>query len=170
MSDIKNLKEDSETSPISPKEDENYEEENNPKLVDMIPVFSQVKSFIQWTRGDSSRARRTQQNFSRQCPGISQVRSLVEVAKGDTNSAMATQKQCGRAVSHLLDTVPIVGHLKGVVHHAAGDKEGGNRAIQTASYTITATGDRVAGVLAGATQGAISGASGLSKRNTDEKN
>ncbi|WAR10577.1 hypothetical protein MAR_035653 [Mya arenaria] len=81
MSDIKNLKEDSETSPISPKEDENYEEENNPKLVDMIPVFSQVKSFIQWTRGDSSRARRTQQNFSRQCPGISQVRSLVEVAK-----------------------------------------------------------------------------------------
>ncbi|GBO13782.1 hypothetical protein AVEN_223725-1 [Araneus ventricosus] len=60
--------------------------------------------------------------------------------------------------SNVLDSIPVVGHVKGVIHYAAGDTDGGNRAMYQASRTsAVVTGSVVGGVLGGPA-GAVGGA------------
>ena len=59
---------------------------------DSMPIVSQTKSLVQVMTGDAEGARRTQENFSRQCVGISQARSLVE-STYDREAALETQEQ-----------------------------------------------------------------------------
>ncbi len=101
-------------------------------MVDWIPGVSQIKSYIQLLAGDLDGAKRTQTNFSRQCPVVSQVRSAIEYASGDTAAAKETLTQG----LQLLDGIPGVGHAKGLAHYACGDNEGGNNAMKAASRTV----------------------------------
>lgn len=101
--------------------------------MDTLPVISQTKSLVQVIGGDAEGALRTQENFSRQCPVVSQTRSLVEVSMGDADAALKTQQQFGTGMSDLADAVPVVGHIKGGIHYACGDTEGGDKAMMHAT-------------------------------------
>ena len=101
--------------------------------VDTLPVISQTKSLVQAVSGDTDGALRTQENFSRQCPVVSQTRSLVEVSMGDADAALKTQQQFGEGMSDLADAIPGVGHIKGGIHYACGDREGGDKAMMHAT-------------------------------------
>ena len=103
---------------------------------DSVPVVSQTKSLVQAISGDTEGARRTQENFSRQCPVVSQARSLVEVSMGDPDAAAETQKQFVKGASDFADKVPVVGHIKGGIHYACGDREGGDKAMMHATRGI----------------------------------
>ena len=100
---------------------------------DSIPVVSQTKSLVQAIAGDEEGARRTQENFSRQCPIVSQARSLVEVSMGDEEAARETQRQFGQGMVDLVDRTPGIGHIKGGIQYACGDKDGGDKAMVSAT-------------------------------------
>ena len=103
---------------------------------DSVPVVSQTKSLVQAISGDTEGARRTQENFSRQCPIVSQTRSLVEVSMGDPDAAAETQKQFVKGASDFADKLPVVGHIKGGIHYACGDRDGGDKAMMHATRGI----------------------------------
>lgn len=109
-------------------------------MVDWIPFVSQVKSLIQVISGDEEGARRTQENFSKQMPVVSQIRSLVESASGDNEAARETQLAFAGNLSNVADAMPGIGHIKGGIHHAVGDHEGGNRALLSATRTAVVVG------------------------------
>ena len=127
-----------------------------PKM-DAIPILSQLKSLVQVIGGDEEGARKTQQNFSRQMPVVSQMRSLVEVSMGDAEAALETQRQFGQGMNDLADAIPGVGHVKGGIHYAVGDTEGGDRAMKSSSHTLGVMGGGVAGFVVGGPVGAIAG-------------
>ena len=104
--------------------------------VDSVPVVSQTKSLVQAISGDADGARRTQENFSRQCPVVSQTRSLVEVSMGDADAATETQKQFVQGANDFADKLPVVGHVKGGIHYACGDREGGDKAMMHATRSL----------------------------------
>jgi len=54
-----------------------------------------------------------------------------------------------KTVSDVADNVPVVGHVKGAVHYVCGDKEGGDRAMKSASRTTGVTLGGLAGIPAG---------------------
>ncbi len=104
--------------------------------MDWIPVISQTKSLFQAICGDREGAEQTQINFLRQCPIVSQGTSLVQAFSGDEKSAWETQMAFLHTVSCIANSVPLVGHVKGVVHYAAGDRESGDQAFKSSSRTI----------------------------------
>ena len=125
--------------------------------MDAIPILSQLKSLVQVIGGDAEGARKTQENFSRQMPVVSQMRSLVEVSMGDAEAALETQRQFGQGMSDLADAIPVVGHVKGGIHYAVGDTEGGDRAMKSSSRTVGVMGGGVVGLVVGGPVGAIAG-------------
>jgi len=54
-----------------------------------------------------------------------------------------------KTVSDVADNVPVVGHVKGAVHYVCGDKEGGDRAMKSASRTTGVALGGLAGIPAG---------------------
>ncbi|KAF2355902.1 hypothetical protein FHG87_013345, partial [Trinorchestia longiramus] len=123
--------------------------------MDVIPVLSQAKSFIQWICRDPEGARQTQINFSRQCPVISQARSAVEAARGDREAARETQREFFFFVGSFVNGIPALGHIKGAVHYAVKDKEGGDAAMKAASHTTAVIGGGIGGMFALGPPGAI---------------
>ena len=125
--------------------------------MDAIPFLSQTKSLFQAVCFDFEGARRTQENFSRQCPVVSQVRSACEWAQGDSQAARETQKECLGFISDVVDGIPAVGHVKGGIHYALGDRDGGDKAMKSASRTTGVMGGGVVGFFAGGPIGAAAG-------------
>lgn len=123
--------------------------------MDVIPVFSQIKSFVQLVCGQKAQAKQTQINFSRQCLVVSQVRSAVEGIKGDKKAARETQKECGRFVVNLVNGVPLLGHIKGGIHYAFGDTGGGDAALKAASHTSGVMVGGAVGFVVGGPVGAV---------------
>lgn len=83
------------------------------------------------------------------------VTSTVQVLTGDVDGAIETQKKCGNALLRTADGIPVVGHAKGVIHYACGDKEGGNKAMMSATRTTGVMGAGAAGFLVGGPVGAV---------------
>ncbi|KAH0553615.1 hypothetical protein KQX54_002706 [Cotesia glomerata] len=52
-------------------------------------------------------------------------------------------------ISYATNCIPVVGHVKGLVHYAAGDTRGGNQAMFQATRTTVVAGAGTAGALAG---------------------
>ena len=104
--------------------------------MDWIPVLSQTKSLFQVICGDAEGAKQTQENFLKTCPVLSQGTSLVQLIAGDPDGALETQKAFGKTVSGVVNGIPVVGHVKGAIHYACGDNEGGHQAMKSSSRTI----------------------------------
>ncbi|XP_037042740.1 uncharacterized protein LOC119079050 [Bradysia coprophila] len=115
---------------------------------DWIPGIAQIKSTVQLLTGDAEGAARTQQNFIRECPVVSQVTSVVQLASGDKKGAAETQKRCLGTINNVANGLPVVGHVKGVIHHAVGDHEGGNQALNAATRTTVVLGAGAAAAVA----------------------
>jgi hypothetical protein len=127
--------------------------------VDSLPVVAQVKSGFQLITGDVDGALRTTNNFLRTCPGVSQLTSVTQLVIGDVDGAAETQKLFLRStvdtVNGVLDSTPVVGHVKGLVHYAFEDEDGGNRAMKAATRTTLVMGAGAVGMLAGGPVGAV---------------
>merc|ERR1719159_1529569 len=94
--------------------------------VDGIPVASQLKSFIQASRGDMDAARRTQAHFTERCVGVAQVRSMIEAARGNHERAAQTQQSFLSNAQKLLhgdgvDAVPGAAQLKSIAQAVTGN-------------------------------------------------
>ncbi|ETO35039.1 hypothetical protein RFI_02035 [Reticulomyxa filosa] len=125
---------------------------------DSIPVISQAKSLVQVISSDEEGARKTQENFLRQCPVVSQVTSAVQAIGGDEKGALQTQLQFVDGVNNFVDGIPVVGHIKGGIHYACGDNKGGDAAMKSASKTTGAVIGGVIGAVSGGPGGAVIGA------------
>lgn len=55
---------------------------NSPKLVDAIPVVSQVKSLVQLARGESDKSLKTQETFTKSTPVVSSLWVLSSLSVG----------------------------------------------------------------------------------------
>ncbi|CAG0903251.1 unnamed protein product, partial [Darwinula stevensoni] len=113
--------------------------------IDSLPVVSQVKSTVQLVCGDTEGAARTAEKFLRECPVVSQVTSTVQLIAGDVDGAIETQKRCGQGLLNVADGIPVVGHVKGLVHYAVGDTEGGTKAMKTATRSTAVIGGGIGG-------------------------
>ncbi|XP_041081197.1 uncharacterized protein LOC121298252 isoform X2 [Polyodon spathula] len=122
--------------------------------MDGIPVLSQLKSFVQWSTGDSKGAEKTQNNFLKLCPVVSQGTSAIQAIMGDNEGARKTQMEFLEGVNGMVNSVPVVGHAKGVFHYICGDKECGDDAMKAASHTTAVIGGGVGGFLMGGPVGA----------------
>ncbi|XP_060804225.1 uncharacterized protein LOC106139693 [Amyelois transitella] len=60
-------------------------------------------------------------------------------------------------LSNVLDSIPVVGHVKGVVHYAVGDTQGGNKAMYQSTRTTAVLAGGAVGCVAGPA-GAVAGA------------
>ncbi|MCO5555872.1 hypothetical protein L7F22_009417 [Adiantum nelumboides] len=125
--------------------------------MDWFPVVSQLKSFVQVCSGDEEGARRTQENFSKQCPGVSQVRSLVEAAFVSDEAAAATQREFLKAQAASAMATPGLGHAIGAVQYIVGDVEGGDNSMKAASRTTGVVLGGAGGLLVGGPVGAAAG-------------
>ena len=125
--------------------------------VDSVPVVSQTKSAVQAIAGDTKGARETQMNFLNTCPVVSQGKSFVHWCDGDNEAARKTQLKFVKGVSDFADGVPVVGHVKGGIHYACGDEEGGDNAMKSASRSVGVIGGGIAGGLVGGPVGAVAG-------------
>ena len=76
--------------------------------------MSQLKSFVQYAAKDEEGARKTQQNFIKQCPLVSQVTSAVQALKNDKEGARATQLEFLKAMNGVVDGMPVIGHTIGM--------------------------------------------------------
>lgn len=101
-----------------------------------IPVLSQLKSAVQALSGDKEGARETQLEFIRRCIIVCQVTSLVYAIKGDDETAKNIQIEFLQTLGNVIDGIPAAGHLKGGIHYACGDKNGGDMAMKSASRSI----------------------------------
>ena len=107
--------------------------------MDWIPILSQAKSFVQAACGDVEGARETQGNFIKTCPIVSQGTSLVQSMSGDKEGALETQKAFVKTISGVANGIPIVGHVKGAIHYALGDNDGGDQALKSSTRSIGKT-------------------------------
>lgn len=104
--------------------------------MDWIPGISQIKSTFQLITGDFEGAAQTQENFIKTCPVVSQLTSVVQSISGDEKGARETQKAFLNTVNGVANGIPVVGHVKGVVHYACGDKDGGDQAMKSSSRSV----------------------------------
>ncbi|XP_037052470.1 uncharacterized protein LOC119086000 [Bradysia coprophila] len=124
---------------------------------DSIPIVSQVKSGVQLVCGDAKGAAATQERFFHECPIVSQATSVGYLIAGNTKDAIKTQKRCGKGLLSVADGIPVVGHFKGGIHYLVGDKEGGHRAMKSATRTTGVMAGGVGGFFLGGPPGAIAG-------------
>lgn len=61
--------------------------------VNSIPIVSQAKSTVEAASDDMEAARRTQEEFLRQCPGVSQATSAFHAMNGDSEEALKVQME-----------------------------------------------------------------------------
>lgn len=125
--------------------------------VNSLPVVSQAKSAVQALAGDMEAARETQIDFLDMCPLVSQGTSFYHWCQNDNDAAKRTQIKFVHGVSNFVDGFPAVGHVKGGVHYACGDKEGGDRAMKAASRRTGVIGGGFVGGIVGGPVGGIAG-------------
>ncbi len=97
------------------------------KVVNKIPVVSQVKSAVQAIAGDTEGAKQTQEDFSKQTPVVSQVRSAVEAISGNTEAAKKTQEEF---YNETVKKTPVVSQAVSAGYAIAGDPEEAKRIQQ----------------------------------------
>jgi hypothetical protein len=126
---------------------------------DSIPVISQFKSLGQVIGGDSEGAKETQENFfyRNTFPVLSQLVSAGHAIAGDLQTAEDVQIQFALDTERAVDAIPIVGHIKGGIHYAAGDSEGGEQALKASSRSVGVALGGIAGFVAGGPVGAFAG-------------
>jgi len=83
-------------------------------------------------------------------------KACVDCAEFTGDVAVDTAKNAGEAVVDIADGIPVVGHVKGGIHYAVGDREGGDKAMKAASRTVGVIGGGILG-MAGGPAGAIAG-------------
>merc|ERR1712172_104150 len=83
-------------------------------------------------------------------------KATEHLAKGTVHHVLTAHGESAKAVIGLVDGTPVVGHIKGAIHYAVGDTEGGDQIMRSASRTIGVIGGGVAGI-AGGPAGMVAG-------------
>jgi len=79
--------------------------------------------------------------------------AMVECVDQTIEAGAATADGVVNTVNDVVDNVPVVGHVKGAVHYVCGDKDGGDKAMKSASRTT--------GVIIGGAVGIAAGPAGM---------
>lgn len=61
-------------------------------------------------------------------------------------------------ISNIINGIPVLGHMKGVIHYAVGDKDGGNKAMYLSTRASAVMAGAVVGGSVGGPAGAVGGA------------
>jgi len=84
---------------------------------------------------------------------LGQVDSLNEAVVGcfehTVEAGAKTCTEVATTADDLVDNVPVVGHIKGAIHYACDDKEGGDKAMKSASRTTGVVAGAVVGIPGG---------------------
>merc|ERR1711971_1410046 len=80
-------------------------------------------------------------------------KATEHLARGTVHHVTFAGAETGKAAIGLLDGTPVVGHLKGAIHYAVGDTEGGDQVMRSASRTIGVIGGGVVGIATGGPAG-----------------
>ena len=83
--------------------------------------------------------------------------AVISTAKYTGRTGCTAAKKLGSTLNDTADAVPVVGHVKGVIHYAVGDHEGGHQAMKASSRTVGVLGGGAAGFLVGGPVGAVAG-------------
>merc|ERR1712172_487382 len=84
-------------------------------------------------------------------------KATEHLARGTVHHVTFAGEETGKAAIGLLDGTPVVGHLKGAIHYAVGDTEGGDQVMRSASRTIGVIGGGVVGIATGGPAGMVAG-------------
>jgi len=84
-------------------------------------------------------------------------KATEHLARGTVHHVSFAGEETGKAAIGLLDGTPVVGHLKGAIHYAVGDTEGGDQVMRSASRTIGVIGGGVVGIAGGGPAGMVAG-------------
>ena len=101
--------------------------------LDMVPGVSQVKASLQYVTGDKEGAKQTIDRFATKTPVISHITAGVLKVCGEDEKA----KECWSGANSSLNALPVVGHVKAAGHYLSGDREGGDRAKESANRTTS---------------------------------
>ncbi len=104
-----------------------------------------------WGRGRRSE---DSKNFLDTCPVFPQGKYLVQLATGDVKGVEKTLLKSAQGMSNCVNGIPVV---KGAIHYAWGDKEGGDKAMKSSSRAVGVMGGGVGGFLVGGPAGAVAG-------------
>lgn len=67
------------------------------------------------------------------------------------------QRFAKETLNDVADGIPVVGHVKGGIHYACGDKQGGDKAMKSSSRTIGVVAGGVGGMVVAGPVGAVAG-------------
>merc|ERR1711971_979150 len=84
-------------------------------------------------------------------------KATEHLARGAVHHVSFAGEETGKAAIGLMDGTPVVGHLKGAIHYAVGDTEGGDQVMRSASRTIGVIGGGVVGMAGGGPAGMVAG-------------
>jgi len=90
--------------------------------------------------------------------------AVVDLSEQTVKSGAKTCTEVATTANDLADSVPVVGHIKGAGHYLCGDKEGGDKAMKSASRTtgvIVGAGVGIAGGPAAMVAGGIAGGAAM---------
>ena len=129
--------------------------------MDWVPGISQTKSLIQAVSGNIEGARQTQRNFTDSFPIVSQAKSFHYFLKHDPMKARDIQKRflqnAAPLINEAMNSTPGLGHIKGAVHFAMGDREGGKDALESATHVLGSMIGGTGGFIVGGPTGAFVG-------------
>jgi len=127
--------------------------ETQKSLMDILPIFAEIKALIQLISGDKQGSDQTIKNYHNEGLIASQINSAIDLFNGNGTRAAETQKKFLKNLELVIDSIPVVGHVKGAGHILFGDNEHGWEAIKSA----TSSSGSVAGAVLGGPVGAIVG-------------
>lgn len=81
--------------------------------------------------------------------------SLAQWYHGDTEGAKETQKRFFQGLSNAVDGIPVIGHVKGALHYAFKDEDGGDKAMMSATRSTLVMGAGVSGFALGGPVNAV---------------
>ena len=84
-------------------------------------------------------------------------KAVVTCAELTGNASVECGKTALETLNDTADSVPLVGHVKGGIHYACGDKQGGDRAMKASSRTVGVVGGAVGGFVVGGPAAAVAG-------------
>lgn len=83
--------------------------------------------------------------------------AVVKTAEYTATTGRRAAIKVGGTLNDATDSIPVVGHVKGGIHYAFGDKNGGDQAMKLSSRTVGVLGGGAAGFLVAGPVGAVAG-------------
>eukprot|EP00929_Paragymnodinium_shiwhaense_P003197 TRINITY_DN10362_c0_g1_i2.p1 TRINITY_DN10362_c0_g1~~TRINITY_DN10362_c0_g1_i2.p1 ORF type:complete len:252 (+),score=33.30 TRINITY_DN10362_c0_g1_i2:127-882(+) len=128
---------------------------NRINFLNVVPVFSQMKSGLQYVCGDADGAMETLDDFKTFNPIANTVMIRFFDDKAESKSrASRSNEAWSEFIEGVVDGIPVFGHMKGWWHVLDGEEERGARAVASATRSVTVIAAGIGGGIFGGPAGA----------------